>query len=82
MPNLWTPKQLDSIERKYPHDEVRALVTEIRRLNAIAWRAHDVVGQLDQMPSLQDSFPSTLRAILAGLRAQLETPVTGKRERT
>jgi hypothetical protein len=35
VPDLWTPPQLDAIERRYPTREVRALVIEIRRLNAI-----------------------------------------------
>ena len=77
MPNLWMPKQLDAIERKYPRDEVRALVTEIRRLNAIAWRAQDILNQFEAMPTMRDSLPATLKAMLAGLREQLETPATG-----
>jgi hypothetical protein len=36
--DLWTPRQLDAIERRYPTDEVRALLAEIRRLDTIAVR--------------------------------------------
>ena len=49
MPEIWMPTQLDVIERKYPTPEVKALVAEIRRLNVIAWRAHDVMLQFDQI---------------------------------
>ncbi len=49
MPEIWKPTQLDAIERKYPTPEVKALVAEIRRLNVIAWRAHDVMLQFDQI---------------------------------
>ncbi len=74
---LTTPKQLDAIERKYQTKEVKALVAEIRRLNAIAWRAQDVLNQFDAMPTMRDSLPDTLKAMLAGLWEQLETPATG-----
>ena len=30
MPDLWALRHLDAIERRYPTDEVRALVAEIR----------------------------------------------------
>ena len=47
-PDLWTPRQLDAIERRFPTEEVRALVAEIRRLNVIAVRAGDLVRALDR----------------------------------
>ncbi len=80
MPNLWTPKQIDAIERKYHTKEVKALVAEIRRLNAIAWRAQDVLNQFDAMPTMRDSLPDTLKAMLAGLWEQLATPATGEQK--
>ena len=46
MPDLWTPDQLDAIERRYPTREVRSLVAEIRRLNTIAVCAGDLVRAL------------------------------------
>ena len=79
MPNLWMPKQLDAIDRKYPTPEVKSLVAEIRRLNVIAWRAHDVMLQFDQMPTSRDSLPETLRLMLLTLREALDQPATGKR---
>jgi hypothetical protein len=79
MPKLWMPKQLDAIERKYPNPEVKALVAEIRRLNVIAWRAHDVMLQFDQMPASRDALPETLRLMLLTLREALDRLATGKR---
>jgi hypothetical protein len=81
MPELWMPKQLDSIERKYPTQEVKALVAEIRRLNAIAWRAHDVLLQLDTSPTTRDSLPQTLGLMIVALREALAVPATGKQAR-
>lgn len=82
MPEIWMPAQLDAIERKYQTPEVKALVAEIRRLNVIAWRAHDVMLQFDQMPTARDSLPETLRLMLLTLREALDQPATGKRART
>jgi hypothetical protein len=79
MPEIWMPPQLDAIERKYPTPEVKSLVAEIRRLNVIAWRAHDVMLQFDQMPTSRDALPKTLRLMLLMLREALDQPATGKR---
>ena len=79
MPEIWMPAQLDAIERKYPTPEVKSLVAEIRRLNVIAWRAHDVLAQFDQMPAMRDSLPQTLRLMLLTLREALDKPAAPKR---
>src|ERR1035437_3151083 len=68
MPEIWMPTQLDAIERQYPTPEVKALVAEIRRLNVIAWRAHDVMLQFDQIPTSRDALPKTLRLMLLSPR--------------
>lgn len=81
MPEIWMPTQLDAIERKHPTPEVKALVAEIRRLNVIAWRAHDVMLQFDQTPATRDALPETLRLMLLTLREALDQPATGKRAR-
>ena len=81
MPEIWMPAQLDAIERKYPTPEVKSLVAEIRRLNVIAWRAHDVLAQFDQMPAMRDSLPQTLRLMLLTLREALDKPAAPKRKR-
>ena len=75
------PKQLDAIERKYPTPEVKALVAEIRRLNVIAWRAHDVLMQIDQSPTIRDSLPKTLGLMILAMRDALSVPATGARKR-
>jgi hypothetical protein len=73
-PDLWTPRQLDAIERRYARPEVRALVAEIRRLNAIAATAGDLVQALKDAP-----LTSTRKLLLAALSERLETPATGQR---
>ncbi len=40
-------------------------------------RAQDVLNQFDAMPTMRDSLPDTLKAMLTGLWEQLETPATG-----
>jgi hypothetical protein len=70
-PNLWTFAQLDAIE------EVKALVTEIRRLNVIVTRAGGAVTHLDPM---LDRMPSLARYAVLGLREVLEAPATGRPE--
>ena len=79
MPEIWSPKQLDAIERKYPSPEVKSLVAEIRRLNVIAWRAHDVLAQFDQMPAMRDALPQTIRLMLLTLREALDQPAARRR---
>jgi hypothetical protein len=72
-PDLWTPRQLDAIERRYPRPEVRALVAEIRRLNAIAATAGDLVQALNDVP-----LTPTRKLLLAALLERLEAPATGR----
>jgi hypothetical protein len=72
-PDLWTPRQLDAIERRYPTREVRALVAEIRRLNVIAVCAGDLVRALEPA-----KLTSTPKLMLAALVERLETPATGR----
>jgi len=79
MPNLWMPTQLDAILRKFPTPEAKSRVAEIRRLNAIGWRAHDVMLQFDQMSGMRDTLPEPLRLMLLTLREALDQPATGKR---
>jgi hypothetical protein len=74
-PDLWTPKQLDAIERRYPQREVRALVAEIRRLNTIAVRAGDLARALDAA-----KLTPTPKLLLMALLEQLETPATGRKK--
>jgi hypothetical protein len=76
VPDLWTPRQLDAIERRYPRPEVRALVAEIRRLNAIAATAGDLVQALKDAP-----LTSTRKLLLAALSERLEVPATGREKR-
>ena len=73
MRDLWTPRQLDAIERLYPTREVRSLVAEIRRLSVIAVRAGDLVRALDREP-----LASTPKLLLTALVEWLETPATGR----
>jgi hypothetical protein len=79
MPEIWMPTQLDAIERKCPTPEVKSLVAEIRRLNVIAWRAHDVTLQFDQMATSRDALPETHRLMLLSLSEALDQQATGKR---
>jgi hypothetical protein len=72
VPDLWTPRQLDAIERRYPTREVRALVAEIRRLNVIAVRAGDLV----RVPNGASLTP-TPKLMLLALVERLEAPATG-----
>ena len=74
MPNLWTPDQLDAIERRYPTHEVRALVAEIRRLNVIAVCAGDLVRTLKPA-----KLAPTPKLMLTALVERLGAPATGKR---
>src|SRR5262245_10994541 len=72
MVDLWTPDQLDAIERRYPSREVRALVAEIRRLQAIAAYADDLANALDG-----SSLTPTPSLLLIALREKLSAPATG-----
>ena len=74
IPDLWTPRQLDAIERRFPTEEVRALVAEIRRLNVIAVRAGDLVRALDG-----HSLAQTPKLLLIALVERLEAPATGRK---
>ena len=47
MPALWALRRLDGIERRYATRELRALVAEIRHLNAIVECAGDLVRALE-----------------------------------
>jgi hypothetical protein len=75
VPDLWTPRQLDAIERRYPTREVRALIAEIRRLNVIAVRAGDLVRVLKEA-----SLTPTPKLMLAALVERLEAPATGRKK--
>ena len=70
-PILWTPNQLDAIERRYPSREVHKLVSEIRRVNAMATLAGQLVRALDYSP---DSATTAL--VATALRERLQVPVT------
>jgi hypothetical protein len=70
---LWTFRELDAIERRYPTPEVRALVAEITRLNVIAVRADDLARALDGVLLL-----TTPKLLLAALVERLEAPATGR----
>ena len=72
-PDLWTHRQLDAIERRFPTDEVRALVAEIRRLNVIAVRAGDLVRALEG-----HSVAQTPKLLLVALVERLEMQATGR----
>jgi hypothetical protein len=72
-PDLWTPRQLDAIERRYPHPEVHALVAEIRRLNIIVVRAGDLVRALEPA-----RLTTTPKLMLTALVEQLTKPATGR----
>lgn len=74
-PKLWTPRQLDAIERRYPSPEVQALVAEIRRLNPIVVTANDLVRALE--PARLTTMP---KLMLTALVEQLTKPATGRRE--
>ncbi len=39
-----------------------------------------VLNQFDAMPTMRDSLPDTLTAMLTGLWEQLETPATGRQK--
>ena len=56
MPEIWMPAQLDAIERTFPTPEVKSLVAEIRRLNVIARRAHDVMLAADAAGKQTEHF--------------------------
>ena len=73
MPHLWTPDQLDAIERKYPSREARALVAEIRRLNTITVCASDLVRALKPA-----RLTPTPKLMLTALVERLESPATGR----
>ncbi len=73
IPVLWTPRQLDAIERRFPTEEARALVAEIRRLNVIAVRAGDLVRALDG-----HSLAQTPKLLLVALVERLEMQATGR----
>ena len=75
MPDLRALRQLDAIERRYPTREVQALVAEIRRLNAIAVCANDLVRALE--PSRLTPMP---KLMLVALVERLEAPATGRRK--
>jgi hypothetical protein len=75
VPNLWTPEQLDAIERRYPRHEVRALVAEIRRLNVIAEFAGDLVRALEPA-----TLTTTPRLVLTALVERLKAPATGRKK--
>ena len=62
---IWSTDELDAIERKFPSRELKALVAEIRRLNAIATRAGDVLNHLDNQPkrALDSVSVMTMRMI-------------------
>ena len=64
---------LDAIERRYPTDEVRALVAEIQRLNTIAERANDLVRALQPA-----RLTTTPKLLVVALAERLETPATGR----
>ena len=77
--HLWSPDQLDAIERKFPSREVKAYVAEIRRLNCIAARASDVLHNLDSCPKQAwDAINPTTRNLIDLLRELLEAPATRK----
>jgi hypothetical protein len=73
IPVLWTPRQLDAIELRFPTEEARALVAEIRRLNVIAVRAGDLVRALDG-----HSLAQTPKLLLVALVERLEMQATGE----
>ena len=75
MPELWTPAQLDAIERRYPTREVQALVAEIRRLNTIAVCASDLVRALEPA-----RLTTTPKLLLVALVERLGTPATGRKK--
>jgi hypothetical protein len=77
VPNLWTPSQLDANERRYPTDEVRALVAEIWRLNVIVEYLGDLVRALEPA-----TLTTTPRLVLTALVERLEAPATGARKRS
>jgi hypothetical protein len=77
VPNLWSPEQLDAIERRSPTEEVRALVAEIRRLNVIAEYAGDLVRALEPA-----KLTPTPKLVLTALVARLEAPATGRKKRS
>ena len=68
------PRQLDAIERRYPTDEVRALVAEIRRLNAIVECAGDLVRALEPA-----TLTTTPKLLLTALVERLRHPRRGGR---
>ena len=72
---MWTPRQLDAIERRYPTHEVHALVVEIRRLNAIVECTGDLVRALEPA-----RLTTTPRLLLTALVERPETPATGRRK--
>jgi hypothetical protein len=74
VPELWTPAQLDAIERRYPTREVQALVAEIRRLNAIVECANDLVRALEPA-----RLTPTPKLLLVALVERLESPATGRK---
>jgi hypothetical protein len=63
------------IERRYPTDEVRALVAEIRRLNAIAETAGDLVRALEPA-----ALTITPRLVLIAPAERLEAPAMGHKK--
>ena len=73
--DLWSPHQLDAIERRYPTNEVRALVTEIRRLNVIVECAADLVRALEPA-----RLTPTPKLLLTALVERLGTPAPGRRK--
>ena len=75
MRDVWTPDQLDAIERRYPTREVRSLVAEIRRLNTIAVCAGDLVRALQAARLM-----ATPKLMVLALVERLEAPATGWRK--
>jgi hypothetical protein len=73
--DLFTPGQLDAIEHRYPTREVRALVAEVRRLNAIVECAGDLVRALEPA-----RFTPPPKLMLVALVERLETPATRRRK--
>jgi hypothetical protein len=63
---------LEAIERRYPTREVQALVAEIRRLNAIAETAGDLVRALNPA-----ALTTTPKLLLTALVERPGTPATG-----
>ena len=63
-----------AIERRYPTDNVRAVVTEIQRVNAIAECASDLVRALESA-----RLTTTPKLLLVALVERLETPATGRK---